>query len=209
MAFYRASMGGGGSATSITPSNSSPVALTANTPVNPTTAGYAIESYSSKTPSSSPSSVSSGDIVKMGGSGYLINSYSSSSISPGSSGTYFGSGWNYMNSSGYAYSSRPSGGGATSISYQTRLSPTSTTISFSATSGGVYLVLALMVSTSSQSYTRMDGCTASGGSITKLVNLLTSNQTSTGTFYKVIASSSTVTITLPVRCTTVLVFRAT
>lgn len=36
--------------TSITPSNSSPVALTANTPVNPTGNGYAIESYHSITP---------------------------------------------------------------------------------------------------------------------------------------------------------------
>lgn len=63
---------GGSTPTSITPSNSSPAALTANNPVNPTANGYAIESYSSKTPSdSTPPSVSSGDIVKMGGVGYL------------------------------------------------------------------------------------------------------------------------------------------
>ena len=60
--------------TSITPSNSSPVALTANTPVNPTASGYAISSYSSKTPSdSSPASVSSGAIIKASASGYLYS----------------------------------------------------------------------------------------------------------------------------------------
>ncbi len=61
--------------TSITPSNSSPVALTANTPVNPTASGYAISSYSSKTPSdSSHASVSSGAIIKASASGYLYKS---------------------------------------------------------------------------------------------------------------------------------------
>lgn len=63
------------SPTDITPSNSSPVALTANTPVNPTASGYAISSYSSKTPSdSSPASVSSGAIIKASSSGYLYSS---------------------------------------------------------------------------------------------------------------------------------------
>lgn len=61
--------------TSITPSNSTPVALSANTPVNPTASGYAISSYSSKTPSdSSPASVSSGAIFKASASGYLYAS---------------------------------------------------------------------------------------------------------------------------------------
>lgn len=60
--------------TSITPSNSSPVALSANTPVKPTASGYAISSYSSKTPSdSSPASVSSGAIIKASASGYLYS----------------------------------------------------------------------------------------------------------------------------------------
>lgn len=59
--------------TSITPSNSSPVALTADVPVNPSASGYAISSYSSVTPSnSSPVSLSSGSIYKMGGSGQAI-----------------------------------------------------------------------------------------------------------------------------------------
>lgn len=61
---------------SITPSNATPVALTADTPVNPTTAGYAIESYNTKTPSNAtPAHLVSGEINKMGGTGYAIESY--------------------------------------------------------------------------------------------------------------------------------------
>lgn len=64
----------GATPTSITPSNSSPAALTANTPVNPTANGYAIQSYDSVTPSSTPTSVSTNDIVKIGGSGVIVDS---------------------------------------------------------------------------------------------------------------------------------------
>lgn len=63
--------------TSITPSNSSPVALTANTAVTPTASGYAIASYDSVTPSSTPTSVSTDDIVKIGGSGVVMTAPSS------------------------------------------------------------------------------------------------------------------------------------
>lgn len=45
--------------TSITPSNSSPVSLTANTPVNPTASGYAISSYTNRTPSTTNRSYTS------------------------------------------------------------------------------------------------------------------------------------------------------
>ena len=60
--------------TSITPSNSSPVAMAANTGYKPTASGYAISSYSSVTPSSSQVAVASGDVVKIGGSGVIVNS---------------------------------------------------------------------------------------------------------------------------------------
>lgn len=61
--------------TSITPSNSSPVALTADTPVNPTASGYAIASYSSVTPDNGlPVQLSSGSIYKMGGAGKAVAS---------------------------------------------------------------------------------------------------------------------------------------
>ena len=77
--------------TSITPSNASPVALTANTPVNPTTAGYAIASYNTKTPSNStPVSLTSGEIDKMGGNDYAIASYST--VTPSGNPTSVSSG---------------------------------------------------------------------------------------------------------------------
>ena len=60
--------------TPITPSNSSPASMTANTGYKPTANGYAISSYDSVTPSSNPESVSSGDIVKIGGSGVIVDS---------------------------------------------------------------------------------------------------------------------------------------
>jgi hypothetical protein len=51
--------------TSITPSNSSPVALAADTGYKPTESGYAIKDYNSIQPSNIPRDVASGDIVKI------------------------------------------------------------------------------------------------------------------------------------------------
>lgn len=95
--------------TSITPSNSSPVALTANTPVNPTASGYAIESYSIITPSTAPSTptLNAGSIYKPDTSGYAINTYSM--ILPLDGGVAFDSGFIKMYASGYAYRNRPCG----------------------------------------------------------------------------------------------------
>lgn len=59
--------------TSITPSNTSPVSMSANNNYKPTASGYAISSYSSVTPSSSGASFSSG-MVKMSSSGYAYSS---------------------------------------------------------------------------------------------------------------------------------------
>ena len=74
MALYRC-IGSGEEATSITPSNASPVALTADVAVKPTSNGYAISSYNSVTPSNaSPVSLTSGDIVKLGGNGKAVES---------------------------------------------------------------------------------------------------------------------------------------
>lgn len=73
MAIYLSRQKSSGTATPITPSNASPVALAADNAVKPTTSGYAIASYDSVTPSSSPESVSSGDIVKIGGSGVIVD----------------------------------------------------------------------------------------------------------------------------------------
>lgn len=136
---YRSVLASGGAATPLTPSNSSPVTMTAGETYTPTKNGKAVESITDVTPSnSSPATLSTNTIYKPTTNGkavasvtdlssswlqtlsantvykngssaqYAINSYSSSSKSPSSSGTYFSSGWNYMNSSGYAYSSQPS-----------------------------------------------------------------------------------------------------
>lgn len=76
MAIYLSRKKGGTVATPITPSNSNPAQMTANTPVNPTGNGYAIASYNTKTPSnSSPVALTSGEIDKIGGNGYAIQSY--------------------------------------------------------------------------------------------------------------------------------------
>lgn len=56
--------------TSITPSNSSPVELTANVAVKPSAAGYAIESYATETPSDAyPPIIPNGKIIKANGAG--------------------------------------------------------------------------------------------------------------------------------------------
>lgn len=68
--------------TSITPSNTSPVSMSANNNYKPTASGYAISSYSSVTPSSSGASFSSG-MVKMDGNGYAYSSRPSSGYNYG------------------------------------------------------------------------------------------------------------------------------
>lgn len=61
---------GSASATSITPSNSSPAAMTANTAYKPSADGYAISSYSSITPSNdSPPAVGTSSLYKMSSAG--------------------------------------------------------------------------------------------------------------------------------------------
>ena len=71
---------------SITPSNSSPAALTSGSAVTPSANGYAIESYSSVTPSnSSPVTLTSGDIVKLGGNGKAVASVTN--VTPSSTPT--------------------------------------------------------------------------------------------------------------------------
>ena len=92
--------------TSITPSNSSPVALTANSPVTPTASGYAISSYSSLAPSnSSPATITSGEIYKATANGKAVSSVTD--ITPSnSSPVSLSSGTIYKPSaSGYAISS--------------------------------------------------------------------------------------------------------
>ena len=153
------------SPSSITPSNASPVSLTADNAVKPTTSGYAIASYSSVTPSdASPVTLTSGDIVKLGGNGKAVANVNSitpsssapsmssgsiykaggsgyaidtySSITPSTSGTYFASGFRKMSSSGYAYSQKPLG--APDYFY-TYYGSSNTTLTFSDAMSYVYI----------------------------------------------------------------------
>lgn len=95
------------SPTSITPSNASPVALTANTAVKPTAAGYAIESYSAVNPTVGGTiSVSSGSIYKMGANGVvtgIIDNLTSSANGTPITGLRI---YKSING-GYAYSTKP------------------------------------------------------------------------------------------------------
>lgn len=95
--------------TSITPSNSSPVALTANSAVNPTSNGYAIYSYNSITPSApNPPSLETGKLYKVTTSGYAIKAYYARTPSD-SNPTVLESGKFYIiqNNNGYAVESLP------------------------------------------------------------------------------------------------------
>jgi hypothetical protein len=80
--------------------------MTANTPVNPTGNGYAIESYSSVTPSnSSPVTLTSGDVVKLGGNGYAIESYTAKSPSNSTPVALISGEIDKINGNGYAIAS--------------------------------------------------------------------------------------------------------
>lgn len=99
----------GGGGTSITPSNASPVALTANNTVTPTAAGYAIESYSEVVPSSNlPKTLTAGNIYKPTANGYAISSYTT--ITPSDSNPVALTGGAFYRiqsgSSGYAYATQ-------------------------------------------------------------------------------------------------------
>ena len=71
--------------TSITPSNSSPVSMSANTAYKPTESGVAIKSYDTMTPSSTSYNVLANEIIKFEGSGAVVDELTSltpSNISP-------------------------------------------------------------------------------------------------------------------------------
>lgn len=92
------------SITEVTPSNSSPVTLSANSIAQIKDAGVAILSYTGITPSnSSPVSLSSGSIYKMGGGGYAISSYSSKTPSDTSPASVSSGAIIKASSSGYLY----------------------------------------------------------------------------------------------------------
>lgn len=113
---------------SITPSDSSPVALATSGNYNPSTSGYAIKnSPSNLTPSSSAPSISNGTIYKAGGGGYAIDNYTSISQAQLQNGVYFSSGFKKMASSGYAYSTQQKRTASGSVALSTSTSTKVTT----------------------------------------------------------------------------------
>lgn len=122
-------MGGAGAAiasySSVTPSNSSPVSLSSGSIYKMGGSGKAVASVTDITPSdSSPAAMTSGAVYKAGGGGYAIAS-NPTSVTPTSSGASFSSGMVKMASSGYAYSSKPTGGFDSGTTLWSNSSPTS------------------------------------------------------------------------------------
>lgn len=147
------------------------------------------------TPSdSSPVAMAQNGVYKALASGYAIES-NPASVTPSADGAEFSAGINKMTSAGYAYSERPSGS-TYAEKYSDLTSNTSKTIT-GLTVGKHYLVLVYMVLTTNMTYNRFDGCTASGGTLTKVSNMGTTSTHGVGTFYDLVPSSSSVTITAP------------
>lgn len=60
--------------------------------------------------------------------------------------------------------------------------------------GKVYLLLMWAAGSSALGYQRFDGATATGATLTKITNLNDSNANGTGTFYKLVPTSTSVTV---------------
>lgn len=195
---YKASASGKAveSITNVTPSNSSPVALSSGDIDKIGGAGYAIESYSSLTPSYNGTAISDGEIYKAGGDGYAISTYQT--ITPSEIAAPFYTGFVKMLGNGYAYSRVPSVIAFTNAA--SSVSTASSTLSLSNLNGKKLLVLAFYTAGSATAYNRLDGATASGGTIHKLCNLRSTNATAYGTFYNLSVTSDSCTLTAPYNC---------
>ena len=149
------------------------------------------------TPSNaSPASMLADGVYKATAAGYAIESYQS--ITPSAEGASFNEGIVKMSAGGYAYSSQPSAytdyvNISGSASHGNRVS----TFTVSNQNGKTLLLLLFDVRATSGSYTKMDGATCSGGTIQKISNLMENNSFTQGTFYKLVPSSNSCTITLP------------
>ena len=165
---YQSVLGGGGGVTptNITPSNSSPAAMSQNGVYKALASGYAIESYQNITPSAEGASFNAG-IAKMA-------------------------------SGGYAYSERPEYSSYTNP--QSSTSTVSSSYTISNKNGKKLLVFLFYTVGSATAYNRLDGATATGGTISKLCNLRNQNATGYGTFYNLEVTSDTCTITAPYTC---------
>lgn len=148
------------------------------------------------TPSdSSPAAMLQNGVYKALASGYAIESYQN--ITPSAEGASFNAGIAKMASGGYAYSDIPVISGysnvASSASPNTRIS----TFTVSNKNGKPLLLLLFDARNAAGDYTKMDGATASGGTISKITNIMNANAQVQGTFYLLVPSSDTCTISLP------------
>ena len=186
-----------GNITDITPSNSSPVSLTSGDICKMGGAGYAVESVTDITPSdSSPATITSGTVYKATANGKAVESVTDvtpSDASPVSltSGSIYKAGGN-----GYAFESNHPQFAVTNPSTSGTSSRVST-YTISNKNGKKLLVLLYDARNTAQTYTEMDSATCSGGTLTKLCNLSSSNIQAAGTFFNLEVSSNTCTITLP------------
>ena len=182
---------------SVTPSNSSPVSVSTNWFYKPSASGYVIASYNDVTPSnSSPVALTSGDIDKMGGNGYAIESYSSVTPSDASPVSLTSGSIYKMGGAGYAFASSHPQFAVTNPS-TSGTSARVSTYTISNKNGKKLLVLLFDARNTAQTSTKMDSATCSGGTLTKLCNLSSSNIQVAGTVYNLTVSSNTCTITLP------------
>lgn len=143
--------------TPITPSNASPASLGANIPVEPTTNGWAIQSYSDITPGNPPVYMTQGNIYKAAASGWAIDDYSD--ITPTSDGAYFASGIRRMMTSGYACSQQPSIFALLKDLPSSAKTTASATANISVTSGKHYLLAVCGIFTSATPTTSITGGT--------------------------------------------------
>ena len=102
MALYRC-ISTSGSATSLTPSNASPAAITSGATYEATANGYAVESCPTITPSdASPVALTNGAVYKMGGAGKAVENVNSATPSNSSPASLSSGSIYKMSGSGYA-----------------------------------------------------------------------------------------------------------
>ena len=172
MAMYRcgSNSGGGVTPTSITPSNATPAAMSLGGIYETTAAGYAIASYDSKTPDDTTPPTVA--------SGDIVK----------------------MGGAGYLYSTIQQGvNGYSLLDDQVTTGATAHTLS-NMKGKKLLILLFYWQSSTNLSVTRFDGATASGGTVTKVANLLSENARTAGTFYFLNVTSNSCTITAPYSC---------
>ena len=184
------------------PSNSSPASIQRHSVYIAGDHGYAIENYDPATPSDSdPAGLTSGNFYKMNGGGYAIASQPTSKTPDDTTppSVSVGDIVKITTNSGYLYKTQQGVSGYSVAQDDTSTEATSFTLSNM--SGKKLLVLLFTWKSSSNlSYNAFDGATASGGTISKITNLLSVSARTAGTFYYLDVTSNTCTVSIGTRC---------